>query len=473
MSLIASFDLGTTALKCAVMDYDGNVIFLGKTDIRTYERNGFIEQEPSEWWDAFVSLSSSFDPSDVDSIIFSGQMQDMIFLDDAGEYIAPAVLYNDQRGVEYVSKVPSSIAEETSINIDGTIPIAKMLWFSEHGRDIIKNTAHILFSAKDYLIYRLTGNAVSDVTSMATTGMMNINTLDYACLHGLVYERVLPSILHADDIAGYVITKEAGFRIGTRVFAGAGDAGATTLASGVVKKDEFSINLGTSGWVAAVSDRPMRNVFNLASVIRGQYINVIPVINAGNVHNWVSALIFGRNNPSRYDELHKLLSQRRYGNGSLLCLPYLSGERFPVTDDAVRGVFIGLDSATTSSDLARSALEGVAFSLRLGLESISERAESISLIGGGASENEWAQIFSSVFRTRTIVPKDPGYLSVLAMVSAVLLHDGLIDDYDAYIRRLLDKHGMDEYLPDAEMAEHYDDLFERFRMIYPAICNLF
>ena len=58
MAIIAAFDLGTTALKCAVVDDEQNVLFSGKENIKTYEIDSFIEQNPEEWWSAFLSLSS-------------------------------------------------------------------------------------------------------------------------------------------------------------------------------------------------------------------------------------------------------------------------------------------------------------------------------------------------------------------------------------------------------------------------------
>ena len=88
------------------------------------------------------------------------------------------------------------------------------------------------------------------------------------------------------------LSGRTGYRECVEVFVGTGDAVATTLASGVTKKGEFSVNLGTSGWVAAISDSPMEGVFNFPAINRGLYINVIPVLNAAVVHNWVARFLF-------------------------------------------------------------------------------------------------------------------------------------------------------------------------------------
>ena len=132
MAAIAAFDLGTTAIKCAVLDEKQNIRFSGKVNIDTIHNGNFIEQDPRKWWDAFVTLCRKFDASEVDYVIFSGQMQDLYFLDGNGNPLGNAVLYDDQRGAGYVDSLPAYIAERTSIDMNGTIPVAKLLWFREN-----------------------------------------------------------------------------------------------------------------------------------------------------------------------------------------------------------------------------------------------------------------------------------------------------------------------------------------------------
>lgn len=472
--MIATYDLGTTAIKCAVIDENQKVYFSGKVNLKTYEKEGFIEQDPNEWWQAFCTLSSQYDKSSVDSIIFSGQMQDLYFADDKFNPLGNAILYNDQRGKDFVSQVPGYVSKETSVNIDGTIPIAKYYWVKKYRPDIIKKARYLLVSAKDYLILRLTGKNISDTTNMATSGMMNIITKKYINLNGIVEKELLPKILYSDEIVGTIlpdITEKLGFKAKTEVFTGSGDAGATTLACGIVSPGEFSINLGTSGWVAAISDSPMNGVFNLPAINRGLYINVIPVLNAASIHNWVSKLAFP-NDPKRYDNLHNLLKSDIYTNPNLLCMPYLVGERFPVADEKIRGVYIGLDSATTITDLARSALEGIAFSLKMGLNKHNKKAINITLIGGGASEPVWNQIIADIFDTPVTVFADSEILPSMALSSVILYSKGKIESYSEFISNVLRKQKSQVYYPTSDKVDWYEKLFKIFKKIYPAVKDL-
>ena len=476
MAMIAAFDLGTTALKCVVINEHQEISFSGKVNINTIRKDGFIEQDPNEWWRAFIELSSRFDASSVDYMIFSGQMQDLYFLDENGVVIENAVLYDDQRGASFVDALPPYIAEETSVSMNGTIPVAKLLWFRKNRPDVLEKARHLLIGAKDYLIYKLTGVFASDATNMSTSGMMNINTMEYINLDGIIDSSTLPKIMYSDEIVGTVTqtaSKMTGFREDVEVFAGSGDAGATTLASGVANAGEFSINLGTSGWVASLSSFPMDGVFNLAAINRGLYINVIPVLNAANVHNWISKTIYPSGERNRYDVLHDMLLSDEGANENLLCMPYLVGERFPVADDKVRGVYIGLDFNTGLSDLARSALEGVAFSLKMGMEQHKVNPTSVSLIGGGATEPVWNQIFSDVFNVPVTVFEDSEVLPSIALSSAVLHGKKMISSYSSFISDILKRHESQTYYPDKVRVEHYKGLYERFKKIYPAVKDLF
>ncbi len=473
MERIATFDLGTTALKCVVIDEEGNILFSGKKNITTYNDGLFIEQDPNEWWNAFLSLSKEFDTSIITSLIFSGQMQDLICLDDTGNILRKAILYNDQRADKQVSIIPKEISRMTSIEMNGSIPLPKLLWLKENEKGIFDNIKHILISSKDYIVYKLTGKYSSDVTSMATSGMMDITTKKYVNLSNLINEDILPNIKYADEVVGNItgeVSKLTGYNENAKVFAGSGDAGATTLASGVSALGDFNINLGTSGWIATVSEKTLPNVFNLAAINRDLYINVIPVLNAASVHAWCARMIYPEE-PKKYDLLENLL-KKKGSNLELLCLPYLVGERFPIADKDIRGAYIGLTPDTSKTDLARAALEGVGFSLKQGLEKIDMKSRRISLIGGGAAEPTWCQIFADIFDTPITVYGNSEVLPSMALAAVVMFHNGQVTSYKDFVEKILDKQEKQTYLPNEVNVKHYNHLFPKFKRLYPVLSSL-
>ena len=480
--MIAVFDIGTSAIKCVILDKNQSVMYTAKKEITTIYKENFIEQDPDEWYEAFCTILHDYHKEtqkvqNITSITFSGQMQDVICIDKEGNSVRPVIMYNDQRGMPYLHMIPQAIATKTTVEMNGTIPLLKILWLKEHEKENYNSTYKILNSAKDYIIGKLTDTFISDVTSLSTSGMLSIKEKAYVEeLSTLgINTSILPKIYYADEIVGNVTPKASAETLLSQkveVYAGCGDAGATTLASGIINNGELNINLGTSGWIASISKTTRQGVFNLAAINRDSYINVIPILNAGSVHKWITHLLFP-NDTDPYQKLHTLLCTSTNIQTKLLCLPYLVGERFPVADNSIRGSFLGLEGNTSHRDLAISALEGVAFSLKQGLEKLEVNPTKISLIGGGAKESVWNQIFANIFNITITVFPDSEYLPSIALASSILLGMGKISSYQEYIDSLLIKQGCERYTPQIDKGKYYQEKYEKFKQLYPSTTSLF
>ncbi len=480
--MIAVFDIGTSAIKCVILDNTQSVIYTAKKEITTLYKEHFVEQNPDEWYEIFCSILDEFNIKTqniehIHSIIFSGHMQDLICVDNNGNSVRDVIMYNDQRGAAYSHIIPHIIALKTTVGMNGTIPLAKLLWLKEHEELHYKNTYKVLNSAKDYIISKLTGKYISDVTSLSTSGMLDIKKKQYVEeISSLGIDvSILPDIYYADEVVGTVTptaSEQTLLSQNVKVYAGCGDAGATTLASGIINSGELNINLGTSGWIATISDTTRDGVFNLAAIHRDRYINVIPILNAASVHKWISHLLF-EHDVHRYDTLHSLLSSDADIKTSLLCLPYLVGERFPVADNSIRGSFIGLDGKTTQRDLALSALEGVAFSLRQGLEKLNVIPKKYLSLEEGQKKTSGIKYLPTSLKTTITVFPDSEYLPSIALASCVLLNEGTILSYQEYINALLIKYECTTFTPQEEMNEYYQEKYEKFKQIYPSTIALF
>lgn len=489
--MTAAFDIGTTAVKAVVADERGTASFCETVDLHTISREGRMEQEPEEWYRAFLVLSAKilgkFGRSAIEALIFSGQMQDVIPVSEDGMALRNAILYSDGRAGTEAENILKQVGETeffrvTGNHLDGSIPLAKMVWIKEREPWIYEKTAAFLISSKDYVIARLTGNLTGDVTACSTAGAMDLekkawseSLIRAAGLDG----KKFPKLLYAHEPAGTISKRaaaESGYREGTEVFAGTGDAGATTLASGILNPGEYNINLGTSGWVAAVSGQFMGcggGGFNLAAMEPGKYINVVPYLNGGNVHRFVSGLLTpGEGGEPDFDRMSGLLEKCVPGSRGVMCLPYLAGERFPVMDSRIRASFIGISQDTRPEDMAGSALEGVAFSIRQGMELMAEPPRKITLIGGGAREKAWCRILCDVMGKPIYVYEKPDLLPALAIASSVMLARGSIQDYGEFIRRLQDSESCTVFRPRPDAAALYDRLYDRYKMLYPAVKGL-
>ncbi|KAA8819987.1 gluconate kinase [Bifidobacterium rousetti] len=511
----ATFDSGTTALKGALVAQDGRIVASTSEDLDLViagPHGEYREQDPDQWWHAFVAVSrrmlaeavanepglhvgGSGDSNDsavagrIAGIIFSGQMQDVIVLDRDLNPVRNAILYSDGRAEEEAAELAERYGSRRFLDVvgnrlEGCLPLPKLMWMRAHEPDASARTAHVLISSKDYLIARLTGRCVGDVAACSTAGAMGIRSGEWDARllkaadidHG-----ILPELHRPQDIVGEVTPQAAiltGFAPGTPVFAGIGDAGATTFASGVDRPGRYNINLGTSGWIATVSSEPFVDkpgAANLAFGVAPGFVNAVPFLNAGDVHKWVTRALAGVADASTdagadsgtgetpdYAKAHDLIERSQPGANGVLCLPYLVGERFPVMNPSIRGAYVGISPDTTRADLVRAALEGVAFSIRQGMESFDTAPEEISLIGGGAREPAWCQIMADVLGSAITVFANADILPAVALASLVFQNPQILTDAAQGTT----------YTPDPAAASVYDTLYPKFLKLYPALSSL-
>lgn len=487
MRYIATFDIGTTAIKGVIVSENGEPVYSNSRDIETIFDNDKKEQQPDDWYRAFINISQSFisqyKKSDIIAIVMSGQMQDVIMVNRENKAIDNAILYSDGRAEQQANEIAKligydTILEYTGNDFNGSIPFAKLLWIKQHKPALYQSIYKVLFSSKDYVIAKLTNHYVSDVTTCATTGLMDIHKKRWMTdwmeqLH-LNYE-ILPQLGFASEKAGQVTelgALESGYEIGTPVYVGTGDAGATTLASGITQDGEYNINLGTSGWVASVTNDVLnrQGVFNLAAIQKGLYINVVPFINAGNVHKWISKTLTPEDmQENKYDYLKEILQNSKIGSNGVMFLPYIAGERFPVMDANIKGCYIGITPETTKQDMARACLEGVAYSIRQGIESIGRKPSRISIIGGGARSPEWCQILADMLSHDVFVYKNSELLPSVAVAAAAMIDLGILSNYEAFTNSLQDSDGCTRYQPNEVATRYYNSAYLKYCSIYPAI----
>lgn len=481
MTYVAAFDAGTTAVKGTLVNEAGEAVLSRSVELSTLCQDGFQEQAPQDWWAAFCAISRQFTEAvparDIQGIIMSGQMQDLIPLDADLNPVCPAILYSDGRAGAQAAALEQAVGGDyflhtTGNRCDGSLPLPKLMWLREHRPELYAQTAHILISSKDFLVARLAGVCAGDVTACATAGAMDIRRKcwDEKLLSAAgVDAKLFPTLYHPHQQVGAVLPaaeNACGLRAGTAVFAGIGDAGATTLASGIRLPGQYNINLGTSGWVAAVSEDILlteAGVFNLAAAAEGCYINVVPFLNAGNVHKWMAGVLGRKDGAPDYETVSTLLKSSVPGSHGVLFLPYLVGERFPVLDPNARGCFFGITAETTAADLARASLEGVAFSLRQGLEQLPGTPISVSLIGGGGQEPVWCQILADVLGHAITVLPDTQFRAVQALAALVRPEQpgGTAKAEQEAV-----------YLPRPEHRALYDGLYAGYRKLYPALRGL-
>jgi xylulokinase len=336
-------------------------------------------------------------------------MHGSVFLDDAGEVIRPALLWNDQRTGAQCEAITDKVGAERLVEITGNPALTgfqapKVLWLRDEEPEHYERVAAVLLP-KDYVRLRLTGERATDASDAAGTLYLDLRARSWSSevLRALdVPEDWLPRVLEGPDRSGEVtagIADELGLVARMPVAAGGGDNAAAAIGTAVTRAGVISSSIGTSGVLFAHADEaavdPSGRIHAFAHAVPDRYCLLAVTLSAGGSLRWwrdVTGL--------GYDELVAEAATVPMGSEGLLFLPYLTGERTPHLDPLATGAFVGLTARHTRAHLTRALMEGVLFSLRDGLEIMGDlgvHGSEIRAIGGGATSPLWLQLQADVY----------------------------------------------------------------------------
>lgn len=483
-------DVGTTGTKALIMDAKGVVRATATWPHRlSMPRPSWSEQSPEQWWQSAkkairsVINSAGIDGKNIAAIGLTGQMHGLVCLDEKGNVLRPAIIWNDQRSAKEAELIERTVGGKSAlIKMVGNIAVTsftltKLLWVRRHEPRVYRRIRHILLP-KDYIRLRLTGLYAGDVSDMSGTLMLNqrkrnwsseiINKFD-------IDKEILPPVYESHEITGRITAQAArqtGLYAGTPVVAGAGDQPAGAVGLGIVKPGLVSAALGTSGVVFTHLDRyitdPAGRLQTFCSAVAGEYCMFGCILSAGGSLEWLSRTL-----QDDYKSLDAQARQARPGCNGLFFLPYLTGERTPHLDPYARGSWIGITARTTRSDLIRSVMEGVAFAMNDALTILRERGikpKQIRLSGGGAKSALWRKIQSDVYGTNCATlrtEQGPAYGAAILAAVGVGQFNSVKQACDKIIKIT------DTIKPDTKTARMYLRYYKQYRRLYPALKDEF
>ncbi|MEZ0168011.1 xylulokinase [Microvirga sp. TS319] len=412
--MYVGIDLGTSGVKAVLIDGDGALIGEATAPLAVSRPHPlWSEQDPEAWWQATRAavsrLGAAHSLEAVKGIGLSGQMHGAVLLDESGQVLRPAILWNDGRAgaecAELEQREPASRAITGNMAMPGfTAP--KLLWVAKHEPDIFARTARILLP-KDWIRLRLTGEAVSEPSDAAGTLWLDVEKRDWSpamlAATGLD-ERHMPRLVEGTDVSGR-LTREAagalGLRPGVPVAGGGGDNAAGAVGIGVIRPGMAFLSLGTSGVIfvadATLRKDPERGVHAFCHCVPDMWHRMAVILSAASALSFAARLVGAASEAELLSDIESAGIQAPK-HSRLVFLPYLSGERTPHNDPTATGVVFGLDASASRADLGRAVLEGVAFALADGLQALEAeggRIETFSVIGGGARSRLWGRILAA------------------------------------------------------------------------------
>jgi xylulokinase len=421
--LVAGVDSSTQSTKVVLCDAsDGTVVGQGSAP-----HPPGTEADPADWWTALRHAGDGL-LDRAAAVGVAGQQHGMVVLDDDGEVIRPALLWNDLRSAPAAADLvrelggPQWWASETGSVPTASFTVTKLRWLATHEPANAHRAAAVLLP-HDWLTWRLLGGMAERAgpehpAPMVTDRGDASGTGYFSPAKGIwrpdVVEAATGRALRLPRVAapGEVVGQTAW---GAAVSAGTGDNMGAALGLGL-RPGDVAVSIGTSGTAFAVSevpaDDPSGAVAGFADAT-GRFLPLVCTINAALVLSATASLL-----GTDLDGLAALALAAEPGAGGITLLPYLDGERTPDRPGAT-GVLRGLTTRNaTRENLARAAVEALLASLADAADRIAAACGTASasgrvlLIGGGARSAAVRELAPGIFYSPVSVPEPEEYVAL-------------------------------------------------------------
>lgn len=423
-------DVGSTNVKVALVDADGQLHAAASRGLRTRQHGQVAEQDPEEIWGAVrdavreVTAAHPSMAAQVVSIGVCSQYSSLVAVDDDATAVSPVLMYTDQRGTdrcwELMGEDPDAFdvwVERHGIPpIGGGLSLAHLLHLQHDRPDLHARTAAYL-EVVDLVNLRLTGRAAATQCTMFAAQLCDNRTVGTIAYDDELVRRSgvdadrLPELVAVDGVVGELAAEVAGslgLPSGVVVRAGMNDTQAAAFATGTATPLEGAhgrcgVVIGTT----AVMIRPLahkavdleREVLSMPAPIPDRHLVMAENGLAGRAVEHALGILSPAATPD-FEELDGALAGSAPGAGGLLFLPWLGGTMSPSSSSRIRGGFVNMSLSTTRAEVMRATVEGVARNLRWLAPAVDDLVGSptatLVLAGGAARSSGWAQVVADV-----------------------------------------------------------------------------
>jgi xylulokinase len=474
-------DLGTSGVKALLIDAAQKVVGAGHASLEVSRpQHGWSEQDPAHWIsaceEAIAELKAAHpqELAAVKGIGLSGQMHGATLLDRDDKVLRPCILWNDTRSHAEAAKLdadPRFRAITGNIVFPGfTAP--KLAWVKNNEPALFDKVAKVLLP-KDFLRLWLCGEHISEMSDAAGTAWLdtgNRRWSDELLAATSLGEENMPKLVEGTEKAGALraeLASQWGMKAGIPIAGGAGDNAASACGMGTVGEGHAFVSLGTSGVLfaanAAYLPNPESAVHTFCHALPRTWHQMGVILSATDSLNWLSE-ITGRQARELTDELGDTLK----APSGVSFLPYLSGERTPYNDSAIRGSFTGLGRESNRAALTQAVLEGVAFAFRDSLEALAKAGTTlarVTAIGGGSRSRYWLKAVATALNIPVDIPADGDFGAAFGAARLGLIAATGADPLSVCTAPAT----IETIEPEAALGAAYSDAYQRYRALYPAI----
>jgi len=379
---IGAIDLGTSGVRCVIFDRSGVPVSSSYRELSlSYPQPGWVEQDPDEIFEAAVAVmreglsKGSLSADEIVSFGLTNQRETTIVWERAtGEPVYPAIVWQDRRTAEICACLRDEGVEEevrtrTGLALDPYFSATKLAWILEHvprARERAER-GEILFGTPDtWLLWKLTGEHLSDASNASRTLLFNIQTLSWDDeLTGMfsIPKQCLPQV--RPSLSVFARIKEEIIGSAVPITGVLGDQQAALFGHAGFPKGSTKVTWGTGAFLlsntgsspAKSAHRLLTTVFYNSSDEEANYGLEGSVFVAGAAIQWLRDGLGIIDDAAQSEDLARSVAS----TDGVYFVPALTGLGAPYWDPHARGTIVGITRGTRSQHIVRAALEAIAY----------------------------------------------------------------------------------------------------------------
>ena len=486
MAVYLSFDIGTTALKTALISEDGRVIALHAAEYSpTSPAAGWMEMNPEVYWESAargvraVFERSGKGKSELAAIGFSSQGQTFLPIDRSAAPLHDAIVWVDNRAQGIADAWNRDWLSREQFRrisgypyIPGCLTVFKIAWLAANRPELMDADKFVCLP--DYLIRRMTGEVVTDRITALMTGMFDLGSGRWhprLVEAAGIREEQLPKVTEPGSVAGMLSAEaaaELGLPAGVPVCVGANDQIAAAIGAGNVREGIATETTGAALAVVSTTDELLDDdtVCVGRHVAMGKSYALSIGMTSAIVLKWFRDICAPGQD---YDDFLTGVDSVPIGCDGLTVLPHFAGSGTPTFNPNARGAIAGLTLGHTRDHISRAIMESCACMLRECLEPVlrhGTRIGSVRSLGGAANSDLWLQIKADLLGIPVERPACPEASALgAAMLAAVGTgrFDGVQQASEAWYR------SSRVFEPDMKRHEDYKEVIGRYLTLYESL----
>ena len=434
--LILAVDQGTTNTKAVLVDPSGAVVARASRPLPiSFPQPGWVEQDPEALWKSVVSaideVLQSAPGASIAALGVSNQRESALVWDrKTGAPAGPCVIWQCRRTAGYCETLrrrglDATIRQRSGLPVDPLFSASKIRWLlTEIPEGLARASSGDLCAGTvdSWLLWKLTGGKIhaTDASNASRTQLLNLRQCDWDAELLRIFEvpaACLPKVLPSSGVFGETAVPGA-LPAGIPVSSLIGDSHAALFGHAAFAPGSVKATYGTGSSLMSPLNEPVESRHGLSTTVawaeasRLRYALEGNITNTGGSVQWIASLL----NLAGGAEEAAALAASVPSSGGVFLVPAFAGLGAPHWDAGARGLLAGLTRGTTPADVARAAIDSIAYQVHDVFEAMRQDSgiELPALFAdGGASRNEYLMQFQAGLLGCPVIRSDSPDLSAI------------------------------------------------------------